>query len=370
MTMRVPFVDIKGQNASIRTALDTRIGEIIDRAAFAGGPYVARFEERFAAAHDASRCVAVNSGTAALHIALWALGVGPGDDVILPANTFFATAEAVSLVGATPVFADCDPETFNLDPAGLEALRTPRTRAVIAVHLYGQPAAMGPIQAFTERHGLLLLEDCAQAHLAALDDRKVGTFGAAGCFSFYPGKNLGALGEGGAVVTMDPELADRMQAIKDHGSRVKYQHDILGHNYRMEGLQGGVLDVKLDHLPAWTNARRRNAARYTELLAEIPQVTTPAVLAGTNPVWHLYVIRTKERDALSAFLKAHGVASGRHYPVPCHLQKPYRDPARPPAPQAERLAGEILSLPMSEMLTEEQIDFAVDRIKAFFSRGA
>jgi dTDP-4-amino-4,6-dideoxygalactose transaminase len=299
---------------------------------------------------------------------MWALGIGPGDEVIVPTNTFFATPEAVSLCGATPVFVDCDTDYFNIDPRRIETNITKRTKAILAVHLYGQPAQMDIIKDIADRKGLLLIEDCAQAHLAEYRGVPVGTFGVCGCFSYYPGKNLGAYGEGGAVLTNDESLYKKIMALRDHGSSQKYYHDMIGHNYRMEGLQGAVLDIKLKYLSDWTEKRRRNAALYGKYLTGIDQVMLPKEMANAKHVYHLYVIRVARRDALKAFLQDNDIFTGIHYPVPCHLQKAYAalDRKKNSFPISEKQADEILSLPMFAELSEAEIRFVCDKIREFY----
>jgi dTDP-4-amino-4,6-dideoxygalactose transaminase len=365
--MKVNFVDLKAQYRSIKDDIDKAIQSVFEKTAFSAGPFVKSFEDNFAKAHKAAYCVGVNSGTAALHIAMWALGIGPGDEVIVPANTFFATPEAVSLCGAKPVFVDCEPDYFNIDPRQIEKIISKRTKAILAVHLYGQSAQMDTIKDIADRKSLLLLEDCAQAHLTEFRDVPVGTFGVCGCFSFYPGKNLGAYGEGGAVLTNDENLYKKMMALRDHGSSRKYYHDYVGHNYRMEGLQGAILDVKLKYLANWTAKRRHNAALYGKYLAGVDQVTIPKEMPNAKHVYHLYVVRVARRDALKAFLETNDIFTGIHYPVPCHLQKAYAFlPAKASLPVSERLAPEILSLPMYAELSEDEIRFVCDKIKEFY----
>ena len=366
--MKVSFLDLKLQYQTIKGEVDRAISEVLESSAFSGGPFVERFERAFAAAHGAKYCVGVNNGTSALHIALWALGVKPGDEVIVPANTFIATAEAVSLCGAKPIFVDCDPETYNLDPAKAENAITPRTKAIIPVHMFGQSADMDDILKLAARHNLQVLEDCAQAHLSVYKDRRVGTFGVAGCFSFYPGKNLGAYGEAGAVLTNNEDLYWKMMALRDHGALKKYHHDLVGHNYRMEGIQGAVLEVKLRHLEEWTRRRRACASRYHEALCGIPGLTIPAEMPQRMHVYHLYVIRVKDRDQLAAYLKEHGVQTGIHYPIPCHRQKAYASLgyAEGTLPTAESYASEILSLPMHEGLTDQEVDYVAKRVREFY----
>ncbi|HOT95768.1 MAG TPA: DegT/DnrJ/EryC1/StrS family aminotransferase [bacterium] len=367
--MKVNFLDLQGQYHSIKSEIDSAIQEVLEKCAFAAGPYVKSFEEHFAIAHQARYCAGVNSGTAALHIALMALEIGRGDEVIVPANTFFATPEAVSLAGATPVFVDHEPEYFNIDPHKIEKAITPRTRAIIAVNLYGQPAQLDKIKALAEKHHLLLIEDCAQSHLASLNGRSTGTFGICGCFSFYPGKNLGAYGEGGAVITNDEGLYKKIMMLRDHGSAQKYHHDLIGHNYRLEGIQGAILDVKLKHLPQWTETRRQNAGLYRKYLAAIPEVAVPQEMPGARHVYHIFCVRVPRRDELIKYLAERQIYTGIHYPIPCHMQKAYASLGYKSGdfPVSEQYAGQLLSLPMSEMLTEEQIVFVSATIKEFFA---
>jgi dTDP-4-amino-4,6-dideoxygalactose transaminase len=366
--MKINFVDLKAQYASIQKEIEEAIRKVMDRCAFASGPFVEAFEKRFASAHKAEHCVGVNSGTSALHLALWSLDIGQGDEVIVPTNTFIATAEAVSLCGATPVFVDCESRYFNLDPEKIEDAVTEKTRAVIAVHLYGQPAQLDEIAAVCERFDLLLIEDCAQAHLAEYKGRPVGTFGAAGCFSFYPGKNLGAYGEAGAVMTGDETLYHKMRALRDHGSSQKYYHDAIGHNYRMDGIQGAVLDVKLGHLRRWTELRRRNAELYRTHLSIIDAVGLPEQMEAATHVYHLFVVTVPERDRLITHLNDNGIFVGIHYPIPCHLQKAYGFlPQRPGAfAVSEKKAEEILSLPMYAELTESEINYVCEKMASFY----
>ncbi len=368
--MKVNFVDLKAQYESIKGEIHEAIHQVIENTAFAAGPFVKEFEGAFARAHQSKFCVGVNSGTSALHAALMCLGVGPGDEVIVPANTFFATPEAVSLTGAVPVFVDCDTQYYNMDPHGVEAAITERTRAVIPVHLYGQPAQLDKIKGITDRHKLLLIEDCAQAHLAEFRGKPVGTTGAVGCFSFYPGKNLGAYGEGGAVLTDDEALYRKLLAFRDHGSFRKYYHDFIGHNYRMEGFQGAILNVKLKYLSTWIEQRRKNAALYRRYLKECEEVSLPEEMPDTRHVYHLFVVRVPRRDRLQEYLKEHNIYTGIHYPIPCHLQKAYEtlNYRRGNFPACERYADEILSLPMFAELKEEEIACVAEKV-AHFYRG-
>jgi dTDP-4-amino-4,6-dideoxygalactose transaminase len=370
--MTVPFVDLQAQYRAIKSEVDEAIGRVLDTSAFILGREVEEFERAFAAYVGAEFCVGVGSGTAAIQLALTACGVGPGDEVIVPANTFFATAEAVSTAGATPVFADCHPDTSNLDPAQIERAVTPRTRAVIPVHLYGRPADLDPIFEAAARHNLLVVEDAAQAHGARYKGRRVGALGRAGCFSFYPGKNLGAYGEGGAVVTNDAEVARRVRMLRDHGSLQKYRHEVVGYNSRLEGIQGAVLNVKLAHLDAWNERRREHAARYRELLAPLEAagvVRLPRETPGDEHVYHLFVVQADGRDELQRHLSEAGVQTGVHYPVPVHLQPAYASLGHRAGdfPEAERQARRVLSLPMYAELSGGQIERVAEAIKKVVS---
>ena len=351
----IPLVDLKAQYAALRPDIDAAIARVIANTSFIMGPEVRAFEEAFAAYCQARYAVGVSSGTAAIELTLRALGVGPGDEVITTPFTFIATAEAISATGATPVFADIDPLTYNLSPAAVEAAITSRTRALLPVHLYGQPADTGALRAIAQRHGLALIEDAAQAHGAALHGRRVGSLGDAACFSFYPGKNLGGYGDGGAVTTDDEALAGRLRKLRDHGRASKYVHDELGYGHRLDALQAAILGAKLPHLDAANAARRRLAARYSELLADTDLVL-PHAPAGVAPVWHLYVVRTPQRDALLASLREQGIEAGIHYPLPLHLQPAYRALGLGPGsfPVAEAASQQVLSLPLFPELSEEQ----------------
>ncbi len=351
----IPLVDLKAQYAALRTEIDAAIARVIANTSFILGPEVRAFEEAFASYCQARFAVGVSSGTAAIELTLRALGVGPGDEVITTPFTFIATAEAISATGATPVFADIQAATYNLDPATVEAAITPATRALLPVHLYGQPAGMPALAAIAQRHGLGLIEDAAQAHGAAIDGRRVGNLGDAACFSFYPGKNLGAYGDGGAVTTDDEALAARLRKLRDHGRVSKYVHDELGYGHRLDALQAALLGAKLPHLDEANAARRRLATRYHELLVDA-DLALPVVPKGVNPVWHLYVVRTPRRDDLLASLKAQGIEAGVHYPLPLHLQPAYRGQGLGTGsfPVAEAAAQQVLSLPLFPEMTEEQ----------------
>ena len=368
--MNIPFLDLKAQNRACQDEILPLWKEILESAYFIGGPHVAGLEEEFADAVGAPYAVTVGNGTDALRFIFIALGLEPGDEVITVPNTFIATTEAISQAGARVVFVDVRPDTCNMDPALLEAAITPRTKGIVPVHLYGQPADMDPILEIAGRHGLWVVEDAAQAHLAEYRGRKAGTMGVAAGFSFYPGKNMGACGEAGAVTTADEALARRVRMIRDHGQAKKYYHDIEGYNGRCDALQAAALRVKLRHLPAWNEARRAHAARYLERLAEIDGVTLPVVAEGVLPVWHLFVVQVEARDAVMAAMQEKGVACALHYPVPLHLQNAY---ARMGLGEGsfsvtEAYARRLLSLPMFPELTNEQIDYVCDSLIACVSR--
>ena len=369
--MNVPFVDLRAQYAAIRDDVRQAMDGVLDNTNFILGQPVADFEQAFAAYCGCGHAVGVASGLDALKFSLRALNIGLGDEVITAANTFIATALSVSAVGAIPVLVDIDPATYNLDPARLKAAITKRTKAIMPVHLYGQPAAMDAICAVAREHGLRVIEDACQAHGARFQGRRAGSLGDVAAFSFYPGKNLGAYGDGGCVVTNDAALADRIRRLRNYGSRVKYYHDELGENSRLDTLQAAVLNVKLRHLDAWNGRRWAAAARYTAELRGLPDVTVPATAPGVEPVYHLYVIRHPRRDALGDDLKQRGIATLIHYPVPIHLQKAYRGMgwAAGDFPHTERASREILSLPMFAELTVEQVD-GVIRAIADFARGS
>jgi dTDP-4-amino-4,6-dideoxygalactose transaminase len=369
--MVVPFVDLKAQLNSIRDEILEAMEGVMNKTAFAAGPFVKEFEDAFAQAHQTPFCVGVNSGTSALHCALMALDIGAGDEVIVPANTFFATPEAVSLTGAKPVFVDCDERFYTIDPQQVEKAITRKTKAIIPVHLYGQPAPLEEILQIARKHDLKVIEDCAQAHLSGYQGKPVGGFGTVGCFSFYPGKNLGAYGEGGAILTRDESLYTKMMALRDHGSMKKYHHDYIGHNYRMEGFQGAILNVKLKHLPTWTEQRQANAYQYRKFLADVADVVLPEENTQGTHVYHLFVIRSPERDRLMDFLRENEVFTGIHYPIPCHLQKAYRSLGhkRGDFAVAEKTAEEIVSLPMYAELREDQIARVAELLKQFFKNN-
>jgi dTDP-4-amino-4,6-dideoxygalactose transaminase len=370
-SMSIPFVDLNRQYVSIKKEIDQAIQDVIDRSAFIGGPFVEAFEAAFAEFCGVSHCVGVANGTDALFLTLRVLGIGPGDEVIVPANSFIATSETVTLTGARVVFADIDPQTYNLDPTSIEAKVTPKTRAIIAVHLYGQPADMDPILKIARNRQLIVIEDAAQAHGATYKGRKAGSIGDAACFSFYPGKNLGAYGDAGAIVTNNEQLASRVRLLANHGRIDKYNHGVEGLNSRLDGLQAAILGVKLRHLPEWTEMRREHARRYSELLASTRAIV-PVELPESKAVYHLYVIRVdaRVREDLRAFLQQHGVSAGIHYPIalPNLAAYAYLNHRPDDFPQATKASGEILSLPMYPELDDDAIAYTCGLVADFVSR--
>ena len=364
--MEVPYFDLPAQIKALRPQLDAAIARTLDQCSFCLGPDVAKFEKDFAAYIGAAHCIGFNNGTSALHIAARLLDLGPGDEVITTPATFVATSWALAYVGAKPVFVDIDEATFNLNPALIERAITPRTKAVMPVHLYGHPCDLDPIVELCRKHNLALIEDAAQAHGARYKGKTVGTFGDLAGFSFYPGKNLGACGEGGALVTNSKEYDARARALREHGSSTRYYHDEVGYNYRMEGIQGAVLGVKLPHLPDWTAARRRIAHRYHELLAGSP-LRLPREAAWAESVYHLYVVRHPKRDKLKEFLQTKGIGTALHYPLPLHLQKCFSGLGYKAGdfPVAEKAARECLSLPVYPELTDRQVDYVAAQVGQF-----
>jgi dTDP-4-amino-4,6-dideoxygalactose transaminase/acetyltransferase-like isoleucine patch superfamily enzyme len=361
----VPFVDLKTQYAELRPEIQAALNRVLDSGAYILGEEVAAFEREFAAYSGAEFGIALNSGTSALHLALLAAGIGPGDEVITVPFTFVASVAAILYAGARPVLVDVEPRSLTMDPGRLERAIGPRTRAIMPVHLYGQPADMDGIMAVARRHRLTVIEDAAQAHGAEYRGRRAGSIGDLGCFSFYPGKNLGAYGEGGLVVTNSAEYAKTIRMLRDWGQERKYHHVLRGFNYRMEGFQGAILRVKLKRLEAWTESRRAHAARYDELLAGAG-VTRPVASPDTRHVYHVYAVRTRRRDELQRELQAAGVQTGIHYPIPVHLQPAYADLGYGPGdfPESERAAAEVLSLPMFPEMTAEQQSIVVDAIRS------
>jgi dTDP-4-amino-4,6-dideoxygalactose transaminase len=369
MSDPIPYFDLPAQFRGIRKEIDAAIARTIDKCSFCLGPDVAQFEKDFARYCGAEHCVGFNSGTSALHIALMLLGIGRDDEVITTPMTFVATSWAISYVGARPVYVDIDDATFNIDPKKVTRAITPRTKAILPVHLYGQPFDVDPILEICRKHKLPLVEDACQAHGARYKGKTVGTFGEISCFSFYPGKNLGACGEGGALLTNHAAHAARARSLREHGSSVRYYHEEVGFNYRMEGFQGATLGVKLKHLPAWTQKRRTIAHAYHDLLADTP-LQLPREGAQAESVYHLYVVRHPRRDDLKKHLEANGVGCALHYPVPLHLQKCYASLGHKAGdfPVAEKAARECLSLPIYPELTDKQVQRVADVIKDFFRK--
>jgi dTDP-4-amino-4,6-dideoxygalactose transaminase len=363
--VRVPFIDLKAHHAPLRAEFDKAIGEVIDRTAFAGGPFVADFEREFAPFCDCEYAIGVGSGTEALWLVLLALGIGPGDEVITVPNSFMATAEAITYTGATPVFVDVDERTYTMDPTQLSRAITYRTKAIIPVHLFGQPADMDRILQFARENNLFVIEDAAQAHGAQYCGRAAGSLGRAGCFSFYPGKNLGAFGEAGMIVTNDSELQKKLRVLRDHGQTRKYHHALVGWNCRMDGIQAAVLRVKLRNLQRDNILRHERAGQYSRALAEITGIATPFEADYAQHVYHIYAIRVQERDEVMRFLAAREIECGIHYPIPIHLQEAYRSLGygQQSFPVAERIAGELISLPMFPELTVEQVEFVTTCVR-------
>lgn len=366
MPDKVPYLDLSAQIRGLRKEIDAALARTLDNCSFCLGPDVVQFEKDFAQFCGAKHCLGFNSGTSALHVAMRLLNVGPGDEVITTPFTFIATSWAISYVGAKPVYVDIEDETFNIDPSLIERAITPKAKTVLPVHLYGQPFDVDKVLEVCRKHKLPLVEDAAQAHGAKYKGKVVGTFGDISCFSFYPTKNLGACGEGGALVTNNDQFATRAKSLREHGSTTRYYHDEVGYNYRLEGFQGAVLGVKLKHLDQWTRERRRVAARYTELLANTP-LRLPQPAAYAESAWHLYTIRHPKRDALKKHLDDHGIGCAVHYPIPLHLQKVYAQLGHKPGdfPVAEKACREVLCLPMYPELNETQIARVVEVIKQF-----
>ena len=353
----IPYADLKAQYRSIKSEIDAAVLRVLDSAQFILGDEVAAFEREFASYCQADECIALNSGTSALHLALLAAGIGPGDEVITVPFSFVATVSTIVYTGATPVFVDIDPLHYTMDPARVEAKITPRTKAIMPVHLYGQPADMDPILEIARRRRLPVIEDAAQAHGAEYKGRRCGSMGDIAAFSFYPGKNLGAYGEGGAAVTSNPEYARMMRVLRDWGQEQKYEHRYKGYNYRMDGIQGAILRVKLRHLEAWTELRRTRAALYDRLLADGP-VQTPRARPDVRHVYHVYAVRSGQRQRLHDRLRDRGVQTGVHYPIPIHLQPAHADLGHRAGdfPCAEQAAAEVLSLPIFSELTDAQVE--------------
>ncbi len=354
--MSVPFLDLKAQYASIKSEIDPAIQGILDSCAFAGGPAVEKFEQSFAEYCGAKYSIAVGNGTSALELILRAHGIGEGDEVITVANSFFASAEAISNANATPVLVDCNEDDALIDVSKIEAAITPNTKAIIPVHLYGQCADMDEVNRIAKKNNLIVIEDACQAHGSTYKGKKPGCMGHAAAFSFYPGKNLGAYGEGGAVTTNDEAITMKIKMLRDHGMAEKYKHAVVGRNERMDGIQGAVLDVKLKHLDTWNTARRKHAVQYRTLLGDNPNITLFTAHDKRDSNYHLFVVRVKNRDEVQKKMKDKGIATGIHYPIPIHLQEAYAGKwKKGDFPIAEKIAPELLSLPMYAELTEAQV---------------
>jgi len=365
--LKIPFLDLKIQYQSLKTEILSAINVVLDSTSYVLGESVENFERAFATAHNAQYCIGLSSGTDGNHVVLWALEIGPGDEVIIPVNTFIATAWGATLCGAVPVFVDCEPDSYNIDPEKVKAAITPKTKAIVAVHLYGQASDIDPLSDIAKKHDIYLVEDCAQSHLAEYKGKMVGGLTTASSFSFYPGKNLGAYGEAGAAMTNDVHLAKTFKMIRDHGAEQKYNHEIYGHNYRMDGIQGAVLGVKLKYLERWTEQRRAHAAKYRELLTGIGDIVLPQEMPYAKHVYHNFVIQTTHRDALQKYLSEKAIGTGLHYPIPLHLQNCFQHLGyqRGEFPIAERLAQCCLSLPMFAELTDAQIEYVAVSIRNF-----
>jgi dTDP-4-amino-4,6-dideoxygalactose transaminase len=362
--MKVPFLDLKAQYETIKEEINAAIQEVVDSCAFAGGPFVEKFEKEYAEFCGVDHVIGVGSGTEALWLSLLALGIGRGDEVITVPNTFIATVEAIIFAGATPVFVDIDENSYTMDPDLIEGAITSKTKAIIPIHLFGQMADMDPIMDIAKKHGLFIIEDACQAHGAEYKGKKAGTIGDTGCFSFYPGKNLGAYGEAGAVVTNNSDLYEKISMLRNHGQGNKYYHDVIGWNARMDGIQGAVLSVKLKHLVEWNEARRRNAWLYDELLSEITGIIIPQEADYRKHIYHIYAVRVANRNALIEFLKGENIHCGIHYPVPVHSQNAYGSLRLRKGiyPVSEKCAEEFISLPMFAELASEQIKHVVSEI--------
>jgi len=367
----IPFLDLKAQYREIKPEVDAAVARVIDSAHFVLGPDVAAFEERFAAYCGTKHCVALNSGTSALHLALLAAGIGPGDEVITVSMTFVATTAAILYCGAKPVFVDVDPDTWTMDPNQVEAAITPRTKAILPVHLHGLMADMDPIIEIADRAGLIVIEDAAQSHGAEYRGRRAGSIGDIGCFSFYPGKNLGAFGEGGAAVTSSSDLARKIALLRDWGQESKYNHVLPGYNFRMDEIQAAILMVKMRHIESWTEGRRAVASRYEQLLAR-HQFKRPAPPSHSRHVYHVYAIEVEGRDQIKKALGAAGVGTGIHYPIPIHLQKAYAELGygRGDLPAAESVAKRFLSLPIYPELRPDQVEKVVAELEKAVLVGA
>lgn len=366
--MQVPFLDLKANYLSVKDEVLKEIHEVLETTGYILGPKVVKFENDFAKMHNVKHCVGLSTGTDASHVIMWALNLKAGDEVIVPANTFIASAWGIALCGATPVFVDCEKDSYNIDPIKVEEAISSKTKAIVAVHLYGQSANLDPLKQIAAKYNVALIEDAAQAHLAEYKNQKIGGLGDMALFSFYPGKNLGTYGEGGAVTTNNDQYATTIKMIRDQGQSQKYHHDIIGHNYRMEAIQGAVLGVKLKYLNDWTNKRRAIANRYREALRDIEEITLPKEMDYAKHVYHLFVLQVTERAEMQEFLTKNEIASGLHYPIPLHMQKcfNYLGYKKGDFPVTEQLASNCLSLPMFPEMTDEQIEYVTTKVRAFY----
>jgi dTDP-4-amino-4,6-dideoxygalactose transaminase len=366
--MHVPFVDLKAQYRSLKAEIDAAIQSVIDKTAFVRGPHVEEFERAFAEKCGTKHCISCANGTDAIYITLKALGIGPGNEVITVANSWISTSETISQAWARPVFVDIDPDYYHINPQKIEDKISAKTKAIIPVHLFGQPASIEEIKGICKRHELFLVEDCAQAHFATYNGQKVGTFGIAGTFSFYPGKNLGAYGDGGAIITNDDGLATRAKMFANHGSLRKHHHEMEGINSRLDGIQAAILNVKLKYIDGWNRARYQNALKYNERLSIIPQIQIPKIRPNAFHIFHLYVVRTKKRDDLANYLKSKQIETGIHYPTALPFLQAYKYLDHRPSdfPVAYEYQGEILSLPMFPELNENQIGYVANSIIGFY----
>lgn len=366
--MAIPLVDLKAQYQSIKDELDSAIQRVIENTSFILGEEVSSFEERFADFCHTKYALGTSSGTSALHLALLACDVGPGHEVITAPHTFTATGEAITHAGAIPVFVDIDLDSYNISPHRIEAAITEHTKAILPIHLYGRPAEMDPIMEIATRHKLVVIEDAAQAHGAEYRGQRVGSIGHAACFSFYPGKNLGAYGDGGAVVTNDEQIAEKVRVLRNHGRREKYEHVMVGYGYRLDALQAAILKVKLEHLDGWNHQRRANAGTYRELLEGL-NLVLPQNSVHLESVYHLFVIRTRRRDALREHLRSQEIFAGVHYPIPLHLHAAYQHLGYKEGdfPNAEQAAREVVSLPMYAEVTRPQMEQIARAIKEFLN---
>lgn len=369
--MRVPFVDLHAQYLSIKEEIDSAIQSVINDTAFVGGNYVKQFEENFAEMYGVKHCIGVANGTDAIYIILKMLGIGAGDEVITVANTWISTSETITQTGARPVFVDIDEKYYTIDENLIENKITPKTKAIIPVHLYGQVCNIEKIKELCEKHNLFLIEDCAQAHLSEFNGKLAGTYGIASSFSFYPGKNLGAYGDAGCIITNDDELANKIRMFANHGSIKKHEHEIEGINSRLDGMQAAVLNTKLSHLKNWTDKRIKNAALYTELLSNSNNIVTPFIREDSKHTFHLYVIRTKQRNSLKEYLSRFEIETSIHYPIALPNLEAYKylNVPKEDYPITNNYQDEILSLPIYPELTGEQIEFVVENIASFFNNS-